>query len=141
MSSCFSLLLFISIVLFSLLFLVPLSLRDRSLEDLLTLPAPIVSAPNQRPSVPTTTAPPAVVQAPSSSPPIIVSSPIKASQDLEFMPAATTAVAMEKKIEPVSTFTIGDSLPGSSPKHVPQPAPVVKPPPPGAVHCKCYGCL
>lgn len=122
----------------SFIFLVPLSLRDRSLEDLLTLPAPIVSAPPQRPTVPTTTAaaPPPVVQAPSVSPPIIVSSPIKAPQDREFMPAATAVIATEKKSDPVATFIVGDGMPGSSPKHVSQPTPVVKPPPPGAVHCK-----
>ena len=127
---------FLSFCLSFLHFLVPLSLRDRSLEDLLTLPAPIVSAEPQRPTVPVVTTPAVEVPAPASSPPIIVSSPIKASQDKEFMPAATTVAPQDKKLEPVATFSLGDSMPASSPKHIHQHTAVVKPPPPGAVHCK-----
>lgn len=129
-------LLFANSLCYLLLFLVPFNPRDRSLEDLLTLPAPIVSAQTQRSAVPTTTMPALASQAPSSSPPIIVSSPIKASHEREFMPAATTSGSQEKKSDPVATFSIGDSMPTSSPKSMQQTTPVVKPPPPGAVHCK-----
>lgn len=51
------------------------------------------------------------------------------------MPAATTVATQDKKPEPVATFSLGDSMPASSPKHVQQSTPI-KPPPPGAVHCK-----
>ncbi|XP_060596521.1 bromodomain-containing protein 3-like [Ruditapes philippinarum] len=117
---------------------VPLTLHERTLEGLLTSSAPVNTthtprqpALNAQPSIPQPTAPKsmATIQAPplSASPPIIVSSPIKIQQDKEFMPAAVTKPSQERIAEPLATFSIGDDLPNSSPKHV-------KPPPPGATH-------
>ncbi|XP_045188552.1 bromodomain-containing protein 3-like isoform X3 [Mercenaria mercenaria] len=113
---------------------VPITLHDRTLEGLLTSPAPVnttTTTPRQPAHVPQPSVQKsmATIQAPplSASPPIIVSSPIKIQQDKEFMPAAVTKPSQEKIAEPLATFSIGDDLPSSSPKHV-------KPPPPGATH-------
>lgn len=111
--------------------LVPITLHDRTLEAMLTLPAQTNAAPS-RPTAPVTSSIPKTTnQTPplSQSPPIIVSSPIKMQQEKEFMPAAKTMSTQEKRPEPLATFSIGEELANSSPKQI-------KPPPPGATHCK-----
>lgn len=114
--------------------LVPITLHDRTLEGLLTLPAPVITTQTPRQTTPVVSIaqksiPTIQATPPSASPPIIVSSPIKLQQqEKEFMPAAVLKSNQEKSAEPLATFSLGDDLPSSSPKHL------KPPPPPGATH-------
>ena len=126
---------FISLTLFSVPNVLQEQLSSSSME--FTVPQnTIVPTVNQvRPPtttvIPTTHSSVNMVQTqPPTSPPIIVSSPIKVPVEREITPVATTVPSFDRKMsEPLATFSIeGDDI-TSSPKHV-------KPPPPGATHCK-----